>query len=338
MLGVPINAVDDPERCSVIFPSVHRDGPLVVAVSTSGAAPAVAVRLRERIAEMTVGYGSWLDTLREFRGQIRGRFTTFAERRDVWYRIADSPPVADAGRRGEQSTTRRLVQDVIDDFATNVCVKSAVIESDAVRRAERRIEEALAVSRSPVITCSMQVGGLVLVDLVRGRAPDVRVVFVDTGYHFSETLAFRDRVADEWDLQIDVVGPGPEVREPLDGPPLHITDPVRCCQLRKVAPADGAIAGHDLWLSSLRRIKGTSRASVPADAEHVLTDDWSWADVVAYADARGVPRHPLYDGGYSSIGCEPCTVPTFSQGDDRRGRWDGTNVQECGLHISKGRS
>ena len=350
--GLPINAVDDPARCSVIFPAVHRDGPLVVAVSTSGAAPAVAVRLRDRIAKLTRGYGRWLELLRGFRSQIGSRFATFGERRDVWYQIADSAPAFDAARSGDEQIAGRLVQDVIDGFprsngssASPVMLRSPTGAGDTVQRAERRIGQALEGATAPVVTCSMQLGGLVLLDLVRRFNPDVRVVFVDTGYHFPETLAFRNRVAVEWDLNLTIATPEFSVADHESQLGLlYNSDPVRCCALRKVGPTESVLAEHDLWFAAVRRSQGASRIDLPVSLDHRLSNgktiqklhplaDWTWADVEAYADQHDIPRHPLYEKGYSSIGCAPCTTPTFGVADERTGRWDGTEMNECGLHV-----
>lgn len=350
--GIPVNAVDDPARCSVIFPAVHRDGPLVVAVSTSGAAPAVAVRLRDRVAKLTRGYGRWLELLRGFRRQIRTRFGTFAERREVWYRIADSAPALDASRTGDDTTASRLVQEVIDGYAARDANGAVVLklptrdgDGSAVERAQRRISEALAAATSPAVTCSMQLGGLVLLDLVRQQEPHIEVVFVDTGYHFPETLDFRDRIAAEWDLNLTVVAADVSVAsQEAEYGRLYNADPARCCAIRKVGPAETALADHDLWLAAVRRSQGLSRVDLPISLDHRLSNgklirkvhplaDWTWDDIDTYATRRGIPRHPLYEHGYSSIGCAPCTTPTFATADERSGRWDGTEMSECGLHI-----
>jgi phosphoadenosine phosphosulfate reductase len=332
-----VNAVDDPDRCSVIFSAVHRDGPLVVAVSTSGAAPALAVRLRDRIAEMTEGYGRRLTLLRTFRDQIRTRFPTFGQRRDVWYRIVDT--LGDTEPSDEEEA---VVQGVIDDHVGRVQVASPTTSSSA----EGRIAAALERSVAPVLTCSMQLGGLVLVDQVRRFMPDIPVVFVDTGYHFPETLAFRDRVAEAWNLNLRIVAAEPVVdaHEEEHGV-LHRTDPGRCCAMRKVGPAEEALYGHDLWFAAVRRTQGGSRVNLPVEVDHQTPQgyvirkvhplvDWSWADIERYAARHDVPRHPLYEQGYTSIGCAPCTTPTFGLGGERAGRWDGTEITECGLHVS----
>ncbi len=219
---------------------------------------------------------------------------------------------------------------------------------DLTARADRVIARTLAVANRPVVTTSMQLGGLVLIDLIRKRLPSIPVVFVDTGYQFEETIAFRDRVVAEWGLNLVVAHPdrSREDHEAEFGP-MWAVDPVRCCAIRKVAPADHALAGHDAWLTALRRDQSSTRAAIsPVEPHRLATGHlitkvnplagWEWADLERYAIVNGVPRHPLYDEGYTSIGCAPCTKPTGGSGDDRSGRWNGTMV-ECGLHIDRSR-
>ena len=338
------NAVDDTDNCSAILPSVHRDGPLVVTVSTSGAAPALAVRLRERIAEMADGYGPVLDLLAGFRQQIKASFDTFAGRREVWYRIVDSP-VIEMARSGDQERAGFAIAHLIEESSGSDRARTESAEA----RADRRIGRTLEWAERPVITVSGQLGGLVLLDRIRRNCPDIDVVFVDTGYHPDESAAFIRQVASDWELDLTVLGPETDVgSHEAEHGALYLTDPARCCEIRKVAPADAGLAGHDVWFTSIRRNQAATRTGETVLTDHLLRDgtrlwkvnplvDWTWDDVEAYADANGVPRHPLYAEGYTSIGCAPCTSPTFSNGDDRTGRWNGQHLLECGLHIATNR-
>lgn len=186
-----------------------------------------------------------------------------------------------------------------------------------------------------------------LLDLVRRRVPDIPVVFVDTGYHFPKTLGFLERISADWDLDLVVAAPdtGVAEHEALLGT-LHRTDSDRCCALRKTTPAHIALDGHDVWFAAMRRSQSAVRSGVDWSEETTLVTgasitkvhpllDWSWADVESYAERHGIPRHPLYGAGYTSIGCEPCTDPTFGAGDDRSGRWSTIDWKtECGLHTS----
>jgi len=219
---------------------------------------------------------------------------------------------------------------------------------DAVDRAERRIRRALSDARAPAVTCSMQLGGIVLLDLLRRHTPSIPVIFVDTGYHFADTIAFRDELAEVWGLNMVVVSPATSV--PAHEASLGIlyeSEPSRCCFLRKVAPADAALEGHDVWFAALRRQQTVSRRRLePVEVQRLSSGapitkvspllDWTWADVDRYATHRRLPRHPLYASGFTSIGCAPCTQPTFRSGEDRSGRWAESSKTECGLHMIRG--
>lgn len=335
------NAVDDTANCSAILPSVHREGLLVVTVSTSGAAPALAVRLREQIARLTVGSGDALEVLAGFRGRIKDSFETFAERRDIWYRIVDSPAV-ELARHGEKQRARQVIAHMIEEAAGDPFPANS-----PVTRADRRIVRALEWSTHPVVTVSGQLGGLVLVDLIRQHRPDIDVVFVDTGYHPPESIAFIKDVARKWDLALRVVAADTDVvTHEAEHGPLYLTDPARCCEIRKLSPAGIGLSGHDVWFTALRREQAESRRDEQSLTDHTLDDgrrlwkinplvDWTWENITTYADSRQIPRHPLYADGYTSIGCAPCTTPTHGVGDDRAGRWSGTERIECGLHIAQ---
>ncbi len=339
------NAVDDTANCSAILPSVHREGPLVVAVSTSGAAPALAVRLRERVADLTSGYGRVLDLLAGYRGAVKDRFGTFAERREVWYRIVDSPAVEMARSGATAEATAAL-----DQLIGSLAGPSVLPGEGAAGRADDLIRRSLAWADDPVVTVSGQLGGLVLLHLIRRHRPDVEAVFVDTGYHPPESIEFIEHLAEEWNLRLLVARPDGDVaRHEAAHGRLYLSDPARCCQLRKVAPADAALDGHDVWFTAVRQDQSDTRREEAVMSTHRRIDgrvlwkvnplvDWTWEEVEAYAAAHDIPRHPLYQRGYTSIGCDPCTIPTFGVGDDRSGRWSETSRVECGLHIASSRT
>lgn len=197
-----------------------------------------------------------------------------------------------------------------------------------------------------VIASSFQLTSLVIIDVAR-RVLDRRpaVAFLDTGFHFAETLQFRDRLALEWDLElINIVGPGATgTQESEYGTDLHRRNPELCCQLNKVDPLWRTLNGYRGWVSGLRRT-GPTRQTVPVVQEQLLPNGgsivkvnplvaWSWTDVESYADRHRLPRHPLLLAGYTSIGCAPCTAPSNGPPDDRSGRWPGIDKTECGIHA-----
>ncbi len=174
----------------------------------------------------------------------------------------------------------------------------------------------------------------VLIDLAAQVAPTLEVVFLDTGYHFAETLWYVEQIRRRYDLHLTVVGP--EV--PADD--RWLTDPDGCCAARKIAPLARALTGRRAWISGLRRDDAPSRAATPVvtlDVARGLVKvnpiaTWSHADVEGYVRDRDLPVHPLADRGYGSIGCWPCTRPVGPDDNPRAGRWAGTTKTECGLH------
>lgn len=197
---------------------------------------------------------------------------------------------------------------------------------------------------TPCITCSFQAGGMVVLDLLRKRVPDIPVLFVDTGYHFQETYSFRDRMAALWRLNLVNVLPKQSVAEQESAfGILNQTDPDRCCQMRKVEPLFNALQRFDIWFTGLRRGQSSTRQGVSVVEEHVLPNGrvlvkvnpiaaWTENQVWRYTIEQGIEFLPLYNEGYTSIGCQPCTTVPIPGHDSRSGRWGGKKI-ECGLHI-----
>ena len=175
----------------------------------------------------------------------------------------------------------------------------------------------------------------VLIDLAVGVKPDIEVLFLDTQYHFAETLWFVEEVRRRYRLNLRVEKPRvqPDNRWQLD-----VND---CCRLRKVEPLTRALAGKRAWITGLRRDDGPSRANAPIvawDAARQLVKvnplaTWTALDMAAYEATHGLPVNPLVDRGYPSIGCWPCTKPVADGEDPRSGRWAGLGKTECGLHL-----
>ena len=190
------------------------------------------------------------------------------------------------------------------------------------------------------VACSM--ADAVLPAVVAAHAPGVDVLFLDTGYHFFDTYATRDRVAAELDVTVvDVLPPRTVAEQDAEhGPRLYERDPAACCRMRKVQPLRAALAGYEAWVTGIRRDEGPTRADTPL----VAYDDqfglvklnplatWTFDEVVDHAAQHRVPVNLLLSDGYPSIGCEPCTRRTAPGDDPRAGRWAGFAKTECGLH------
>ncbi len=193
-----------------------------------------------------------------------------------------------------------------------------------------------------VVASNMQ--DAVLVDLASRIRPGVDVLFLDTGYHFAETIGTRDAVEAVYDIRVVNVTAEHTVAEQdeLLGKDLFARDPNECCRLRKVAPLHKALQGYSAWVTGIRRVESPTRANAPLvsfDEAFGLVKinplaAWTDEDIQAYIDANGVLVNPLVDEGYPSIGCAPCTAKPAEGADPRSGRWLGSAKTECGLHAS----
>lgn len=174
----------------------------------------------------------------------------------------------------------------------------------------------------------------VLVDLATQADPALRVIFLDTGFHFPETLAYLRRVQRRYGLNLDVRRPD----VPLDVMPCGSAG---CCQVRKVDPLNAALRGATAWITGVKRVDTPERADAPVVAWDVAKGlvkvnpivGWTEDDVERYVAERDLPRHPLTYVGYASIGCAPTTRPVGEGEDPRAGRWPGSDKTECGLHL-----
>jgi phosphoadenosine phosphosulfate reductase len=194
------------------------------------------------------------------------------------------------------------------------------------------------------LTCSFQAEDVLLAKLASELDPRLPILFLDTGYHFKETYVYRDRIASEWKLNLINLMPEQTVAEQeREHGLLYQSAPDRCCKLRKVEPLFKAVAGYRVWITGLRREQAKSRAALEEHSHFSLGDGkqvlklaplsaWTTRDVWYACEQLSIPRLPLYDLGYSSIGCEPCTTLPLDPGNPRSGRWGGHKV-ECGIHI-----
>jgi len=182
----------------------------------------------------------------------------------------------------------------------------------------------------------------VLLHQVAAVAPQTPVIFIDTQFHFDETLAYRDALSSQLALQdVRSYSIDPLSQKRLDpARTLHFTNSDRCCHARKVGVLTRALRDFDGWISGQKRFQSSSRAGINRvdwDDERNKWKfnplaDWRSDDLEAYHAEYGLPHHPLKQFGYSSVGCAPCTSPIAADEDPRAGRWRGTQKLECGLH------
>ncbi len=191
------------------------------------------------------------------------------------------------------------------------------------------------------VACSM--ADSVLPHLVSQQLPGVDVLFLDTGYHFTETYVTRDEVAKSLNVRVVDVLPEQTVAEQdaQYGAELFSRDPTLCCALRKVAPLQASLAGYEVWFTGVRREEAPTRATTPLiawDERNGLVKvnplaAWTFDELLDYASANAVPVNLLMANGYPSIGCAPCTRAVAPGEDPRAGRWAGLTKTECGLHL-----
>ncbi|MFF1793835.1 phosphoadenylyl-sulfate reductase [Kitasatospora sp. NBC_01246] len=219
-----------------------------------------------------------------------------------------------AGRELEEATPQEILAWAADTFGARFCVTSSM--EDAV-----------------------------VAHLASSVFPGVDVVFLDTGYHFPETIGTRDAVAAVMPVNLITLKPLQTVAEQdaQYGPALHDRDPDLCCSLRKVEPLNRGLGGYDAWATGLRRDESPTRAGTPVvawDAKRRKVKiapiaRWTQEDVDAYVNANGVLLNPLLWEGYTSVGCSPlsCTRKPEEGEDARAGRWSGSGKTECGIHL-----
>ena len=200
------------------------------------------------------------------------------------------------------------------------------------------ITDMLAGAQAPCLTSSFQAECVVLNHMLREERPDLPILFLETFHHFPQTLAYRDEMTEKWGLNlINLEAPQPSVGL------WQVEGTDACCARHKVGPLFSALEAYDVWFTALRRDQSPSRANLQEVEPFKLPGgkmiqrvaplaSWTSKDVWAYAKANGIPLLPLYDLGYTSIGCEPCTALPDDPSNPRSGRWQGKKL-ECGIHI-----
>ena len=194
------------------------------------------------------------------------------------------------------------------------------------------------------LTSSFQTEDMVVLHLIRQHLPKIPVIFLETGYHFGTLLEYRDQLVRDWNLNLISALPLTSVAEhEAQFGLLHVINPTQCCQIRKVEPLMRSLESFTWWFTGLRREQSPTRANLKKVEDHRLPSgkqmkkisilaDWTWDRVEAYAREHDIPRLSLYDEGYTSIGCEPCTARPVAGADPRSGRWGGRKL-ECGIHT-----
>jgi phosphoadenosine phosphosulfate reductase len=182
-----------------------------------------------------------------------------------------------------------------------------------------------------------------LVHVAQAAAPGIDVLFLDTGYHFAETIGTRDAVAQAYQVKLISITPKQTVAEQDAeyGPKLHDRAPDQCCALRKVEPLERGLKPYTAWINGMRREESPTRADIRVvdyDAKRNMVKispiaAWTQDEVEAYVSDNSVLINPLFLDGYTSIGCEPCTRRPLPGEDPRAGRWAGSAKTECGLHT-----
>lgn len=193
-----------------------------------------------------------------------------------------------------------------------------------------------------IVASNMQ--DAVLIDLASKVRPGVDVLFLDTGYHFAETVGTRDAVEAVYDVTVVNVTPEHTVaqQDQLLGKDLFQSSPNECCRLRKVVPLGQALKGYSAWVTGIRRVESPTRANAPLisfdEAFNLVKVNplaaWTDDEMQDYIEQNGILVNPLVEEGYPSIGCAPCTVKPALGADPRSGRWQGQSKTECGLHST----
>ena len=215
-----------------------------------------------------------------------------------------------------------------------------------IAEATDAVRDALALPGSACVTCSFQAEDMAVLLMVRELQPDVPVLFLETGYHFDEVYRYRDEMTARYQLNLVNVIPQETVaQQEAKFQLLYQTQPDQCCKLRKVGPLFAALENYETWFTGLRRVQSPTRANLQVFDEFPLPSgkklakisplaSWTDKDVWSFAKSRDIPLLPLYEAGYTSIGCAPCTALPGDPANARSGRWAGRKL-ECGIHIAE---
>jgi phosphoadenosine phosphosulfate reductase len=206
---------------------------------------------------------------------------------------------------------------------------------------QHTIEKFRQEGKKVFVSSSFQSQSMPLLHIISKTAPDIPVYFINTGYHFPETIVHKNNVASLLGLQVIDLNPlvPKHLQRSATGNLLFTFDPDYCCYLNKVQPVEKLLSEYDIWINGIRadqspqrnQLKEFTSTGAGAVRYHPMLR-WTFRDIEKYIETYKLPRHPLEDEGYISIGCEPCTK-AVNGSDQRSGRWFGQNKTECGLHV-----
>ena len=209
-------------------------------------------------------------------------------------------------------------------------------------RIKEKLEQYKASGQTMFTTSSFQSHSIVLLHILSRIDKTIPIYFINTGYHFPETVRFKDQVANQFGLHIvDLRSDVPKFmqRDP-EGRLLFTSDPDHCCHLNKTQPVDAILLSHDIWINGVRADQSSIRAAMKEEqpAKHGCLRfhpmlDWNARMIWQYQKEYALPKHPLEEKGFVSIGCEPCTRKLDPEMQEREARWFGMNKVECGLHT-----
>ena len=238
------------------------------------------------------------------------------------------------------------MSELISRTETTEDVLRELADAAEARFADRPAAEVLAWAGQtfgPGLVLASSMADTHLVHLAQTVVPGIDVLFLETGYHFPETIGTRDAVAAVYDVNLISITARQTVAEQdaQYGARLHDRDPERCCALRKVEPLERGLSPYTAWVNGMRRVDAPTRKdirTVDFDAKRGMVKispiaGWTDQDVREYVEKHGVLVNPLFEDGYTSIGCAPCTRRTAPGEDPRSGRWAGFSKTECGLHT-----
>lgn len=212
--------------------------------------------------------------------------------------------------------------------------KEKINRSLSAKIVDARVAQVFNSFRDVLVTSSFGTTSAVILHLVSRIKPECPIYFIDTGYHFEETISYKKRITRLLDLNVIDLRPDPSQHAMTQNEQLWNQDPDRCCEINKVEPLERVKSKYKVWMSGLIGFQNRYRSTLEImDDENELLKfypliDWNSSLVEEYIEVHSLPQHPLKEKGYHSVGCIHCTI----QGKGRSGRWDGLSKTECGLH------